>query len=299
MDQVSSKKHDSVRTRKIQFLSIGHFTHDVVGNELILGGAAAYSSATAKKLGLLTGVVSAVGKDFLHYDKLKDTPLAIAKQPNGELSKTTTTFENIYENGVRRQLVKGVSTTIRPEHIPEEWYDTSIVYLCPVANEIEPSVVHRFSNSIIGASPQGWMRRWDTSGHVYPKKWDDAFKVLPYISALIMSEEDILPFPEVADEYANLVAIMIITTGEKGSTLYHKGKKRDFPAYKTNVLDPTGAGDVFAAAFLVKLQQTKDPHEASIFANCTASFIVEKRGTEGIPNLDQVESRLKKYRLNN
>jgi sugar/nucleoside kinase (ribokinase family) len=298
MDQVSNNKHDSIKTRKIQFLSVGHFTHDVVGNELILGGAAAYSSATAKKLGLLTGVVSAVGKDFLHYNKFKDTPLAIAKQSNGELSKYTTTFENIYRNGVRRQLIKGVSTTIRSEHIPDEWRDTSIVYLCPVANEIEPSVVHGFNNSIIGASPQGWMRRWDTQGHVYPKKWEDASIVLPYINALIMSEEDISPFPEVVDEYAELVEIMIITTGEKGSTLYHKGKKRDFPAYKTNVLDPTGAGDVFATAFLVKLQQTKDPYEASIFANCTASFIVEKRGTEGIPDLGQVESRLKSFMLN-
>jgi len=57
MDQVSNNKHDIVKTCKIQFLSVGHFTHDVVGNELVLGGAAAYSSATAKKLGLLTGVV--------------------------------------------------------------------------------------------------------------------------------------------------------------------------------------------------------------------------------------------------
>jgi 1D-myo-inositol 3-kinase len=298
MDHISGNKNDDdVKTRKIQFLSVGHLTHDVVGSELILGGAAAYSSATANKLGLLTGVVSAVGKDFLHYDRFRDTQLIIAKQPDGELSTKTTTFENIYENGIRRQLIKGVSTTIQPEHIPDEWCDTSIVYLCPVANEIEPSVVHRFRNSIIGASPQGWMRRWDTEGQVYAKKWDDAPKILPYINALIMSEEDILPFPEVAAEYANLVEIMIITTGEKGSTLYHKGKKRDFPAYKTNVLDPTGAGDVFATAFLVKLQQTKDPHEASIFANCTASFIVEKRGTEGIPDLNQVESRLKNYRL--
>jgi len=297
MDQVSCNKPDSVKTGKIQFLSVGHFTHDVVGNELILGGAAAYSIATAEKLGLLTGVVSAVGKDFLHYDKFRDTLLAIAKQPNGEISKSTTTFENIYENGIRRQLVKGVSTTIRPEHIPDEWRDTGIVYLCPVANEIEPSVVHRFNNSIIGASPQGWMRRWDTQGHVYPKKWDDASRVLPYINALIMSEEDISLFPEVADEYADLVEIMIITTGEKGSTLYHKGRKRDFPAYKTKVLDPTGAGDVFATAFLVKLQQTNDPYEASIFANCTASFVVEKRGTEGIPDLAQVELRLKNYKF--
>jgi len=36
---------------RLQFLSIGHFTHDIVGDDLILGGAAAYSSSTAKKTG--------------------------------------------------------------------------------------------------------------------------------------------------------------------------------------------------------------------------------------------------------
>jgi len=291
MNQVSNSKYDDF-THKMQFLSIGHFTHDLVGNELILGGAAAYSSATAKKLGLNTGVISAVGKDFLHYDKLQGIQLAIVKEPNGELSNNTTTFQNIYENGVRRQLIKNVSATIRSEHIPDEWSNTSIVYLGPVADEIDPSVIHKFNNSIIGASPQGWMRKWDTQGHVYAKRWDDAPKVLPFINTLIMSEEDILPFPDVAAEYAELVEIMIITQGENGSTLYHNGKKKHFPSFKTNVLDPTGAGDVFATAFLIKLQQTKDPDEASIFANCTASFVVEKKGAEGIPNLDQVKLRL-------
>ena len=280
---------------KIQFLSIGHFTHDVVGDELILGGAAAYSSATAKKLEHKTGVISAVGKDFIHYDKLQDITLIIAREPDGQLSKNTTTFQNIYENGVRRQLIKGVSATICPEHVPDKLCDISIVYLCPVANEIKPSVVQRFNNSIIGASPQGWMREWNSKGQVFPRKWDDAPRVLPYIDVLIMSEEDFSSFPEVLEEYAKLVDIMVITKGEKGSTLYHDGKVKDFPAFRTNVVDPTGAGDVFATAFLIKLQQTQDPYEASIFANCTASFVVEKRGTEGIPSLSQIQLRLKEY----
>jgi len=296
MNQVPDSKHDNIASYRIQFLSIGHFTHDVVGNELILGGTAAYSIATARKLGLSAGAVSAVGKDFLHYDRLKDISLAIAKEPDGELSKTTTTFENIYENGVRRQFIKGVSATIRSEHIPDKWCNADIVYLGPVANEIDPSVVHKFSNSIIGASPQGWMRKWDNKGRVYPKRWDDAPKVLPYINALIMSEEDISPFPDIVNEYIELVEIMVVTKGDKGSTLYHNGIKRDFPAFKTNVVDPTGAGDVFATAFLIKLQETNDPCKASIFANCTASFVVEKRGIEGIPDLNQVRLRFENYK---
>lgn len=279
--------------KEIQFLSIGHFTHDIVGKELILGGASAYSSTTARKLGLNAGVVTAVGKDFLHYDKFRDISLfVINKTDNSALEYPTTTFENIYENGIRRQFIRGVSATIYANHIPDKWCNTDIVYLCPVANEVDPSVVHKFPNSIIGASPQGWMREWDSTGRVFPRRWEEAPKVLPYIDALIMSEEDISPFPNIIEEYANMVKMLILTRGEKGSTLFYDGKVIDFPAFKVKVVDPTGAGDVFATAFLIKLKETQDPVFASVFANCVASFVVEKRGTEGIPDIKQVQSRL-------
>ena len=188
-----------------------------------------------------------------------------------------------------------MSATIRLEHIPEKWCNSSIVYLCPVANEIEPSVVSKFPNSVIGASPQGWMRRWDSEGRVYAQRWDDAKKVLPYIDVLVMSEEDIAPFPDVVEEYINLTKIVVLTRGDQGSTLFHDGKVVNFPAFKVSVADPTGAGDVFATAFLVKYQQTGDPYEASIFANCAASFVVEKKGTEGIPSLAQINERLNTF----
>jgi sugar/nucleoside kinase (ribokinase family) len=107
-----------------------------------------------------------------------------------------------------------------------------------------------------------------------------------------MSEEDVSPFPGIVHEYADLTEIMVLTRGERGSTLFHNGYTVDFPAFSVSVVDPTGAGDVFAAAFLTKFRQTRDLHEASVFANCVASFVVEKPGTEGIPDLDRVRSRM-------
>ncbi len=288
------------KNKEIQFLSIGHFTHDIVDDKLILGGASAYSSTTARKLGLKAGVVTAVGKDFLHYDKLNDISLIIiGEKDNSRWDYPTTTFENIYENGIRRQFIRGVSATIYADHIPDQWCNVDIVYLCPVANEVDLSIVHKFPNSIIGASPQGWMRKWDSSGRVSPRKWDEAPKILPYIDVLIMSEEDISPFPNIIDEYKNMVKMLILTRGEKGSTLFHDGKFFDFPAFKVKAMDPTGAGDVFATAFLIKLKETSDPFVASIFANCVASFVVEKQGTEGIPDLKQVQSRLNSEGIHN
>jgi len=277
-----------------QFVAIGHFTHDVTERGLILGGAASYSTISARGLGLRCGVVSAVGQDFLHYDRFDGIPLALAGAtrqgvPAGQF---TTTFTNIYENGVRRQILKSVSAPIRPEHIPSEWLSADIVYLCPVADEVDPAIASMFPDSLIGVSPQGWMRQWDDKGRVSARKWKDAANVLPLVDVLVMSEEDITPFPEVADEYREMTKIMILTKGEKGSTLFHNGQIMNTPAFPTNTVDPTGAGDVFAAAFLNEYHRTRDLNQASIFANCAASFVVEKRGTESIPDLDRIRSRL-------
>ncbi len=272
-----------------QFISIGHFTHDVTENGLILGGAAAYSSISARKLGWNVGVVSAVGQDFLYRERFDGISLAFVES---DIHDSTTTFTNIYENGVRRQIVKSVASPIRPEHIPSEWLKAEIVYLCPVADEVDPSIVHVFPESLIGVSPQGWMRQWDGAGQVAPRKWKDAASILPHVDVLVMSEEDILPFPEVIHEDRELAKTMVLTRGERGSTLFHDGQAIDFPAFPACVADPTGAGDVFATAFLIKFRQTRDLYEASVFANCTASFVVEDQGTEGIPDLHRVRSRL-------
>jgi sugar/nucleoside kinase (ribokinase family) len=277
-----------------QFVSIGHFTHDVTEHGLILGGPAAYSSIAAGGLGLRVGVVSAVGEDFLHHGRFDGIPIAFVGAPRGKPPQggSTTTFTNIYEDGVRRQVVKNVSALICPEHIPSEWLGAEIVYLCPVANEIHPDVVRLFPDSLIGVSPQGWMRQWDGRGQVSPCKWADASKVLPHVDVVVMSEEDIAPFPEIVNEYIELADMVVLTKGRRGSTLFRDGQQLDFPAFSANTVDPTGAGDVFATAFLSKFNQTHDIHKASIFANCTASFVVEKEGTQGIPELARVRSRL-------
>ena len=74
--------------------------------------------------------------------------------------------------------------------------------------------------------------------------------------------------------------MVILTRGEEGSVLFWKGKKISFPTFRIEEKDPTGAGDVFAAAFLVQYYKTKDPIDSSRFANCVASFAVEQNGLE-------------------
>ena len=49
------------------------------------------------------------------------------------------------------------------------------------------------------------------------------------------------------------------------------------------LVDSTGAGDIFAAAFLIHLRQTSDPLAAASFANQLAALSVSRQGLAGVP----------------
>jgi sugar/nucleoside kinase (ribokinase family) len=54
-------------------------------------------------------------------------------------------------------------------------------------------------------------------------------------------------------------------------------------------VDPTGAGDIFAAAFFTRLLSTRDPWEATRFATLVASCSVTRVGLGGIPTPSEIE----------
>ncbi|MEM0015752.1 MAG: ribokinase [Saccharolobus sp.] len=85
---------------------------------------------------------------------------------------------------------------------------------------------------------------------------------------------------------------VIITLGEKGALLYTKsGRKIIIPAPKVNVVDETGAGDVFNAALAVYLEKGYDMETAVEYANKIAALSVTKMGALG-PKLEEVEKFL-------
>ena len=57
-------------------------------------------------------------------------------------------------------------------------------------------------------------------------------------------------------------------------------------------MDFTGAGDVFAASFLVAYHELGDPVRAARFAHAAAAFAIEDEGTRGIPTRAAVTARL-------
>jgi sugar/nucleoside kinase (ribokinase family) len=75
--------------------------------------------------------------------------------------------------------------------------------------------------------------------------------------------------------------------------LYQAGRWAQIAAFPRPALDPTGAGDVFAAAFLLEWSRTGDPHTAARFANAAASFIVEVPDASWFPTRAEIMQRIR------
>ena len=82
--------------------------------------------------------------------------------------------------------------------------------------------------------------------------------------------------------------IVICTLGDRGSLAVIDGKVVHFPAYKVNVVDTTGAGDVFHGAFIAGYLDGMDLVENIEFASAVSALKCQKLGGRaGIPTKEE------------
>ena len=277
----------------IDFLAIGTVTRDIATadpceTEYVLGGTVSFAAVTAARLGRRPSVVTRAGDDIdlSVLNGLGD--LHALPCPN------TTTFANLYTPNGRVQYCYTPSPPIAALDIPIQLRSPHIALLGPLVNEVLPEVATIFdANTIVAAVPQGWMRRWDDEGRVYPAPWRDMAQILPHLDALILSIEDIDGDLRQVEAFLEYVSLVVLTEYRDGSTIYRRSMDSEvesvpIPPRPANEVDPTGAGDIFATAFLLRLDETGDPLDAARYANITASFGVEGQGVTGIPSHENV-----------
>src|SRR5436190_6598827 len=273
----------------VDYVLLGHVTVDRLDDgRVVLGGTATYAALTARNMGARVGVHTSAAYEPGLIDTLGG--VHVARIP----AEYTTCFVNEYIDGKRRQTIESVAEKLTYEQILPEWRNPPVVHLGPLNQELDSTLMSRFPRSLIGVTPQGWMRAWGEAGLVRPVDWADADRVLAKADAVIISEDDVR-HKSVIDEWAAKARMLVVTLGDRGCDVYRRGEPEPFhsPAFTSATeLDPTGAGDVFAAAFLWHLHKSSgDWKTAADWANCVASFVVEKRGVAGGPKLAEVEQR--------
>ncbi len=268
----------------IDYLVIGHLTRDLTPEGPRLGGTASFASLTARALGMRVGIITAC-EDCLSAPQLEQEGIRVV----GMRAEETTTFENIQTPNGRIQYLHKIAPTIDLSMVPEQWRSTPVIHLGPVAREIDPTLVRAFPTSFVGLTPQGWFRTWDATGRVSFTDWPESSFVLQHASAAVISIEDVLGDERLVEDMASSIRVLAVTEGANGARLFWNGDMRRFRPPKMVEVDPTGAGDIFAAAFFIRLSTTRDPWEAARFATNLAAFSVLRYGLDGIPLPEEIQ----------
>jgi 1D-myo-inositol 3-kinase len=231
-------------------------------------------------------VLTSAGRDFEPARDLPGVAAFVAR------SSSTTRFVNEYDDdGTRRQVMSARADALDLNVLPDGWRDPDVLFLAPVAGEIPGRTALAFAAEVVGAGAQGWLRATDARGAVTPSDWTDPGGDLAGVHFLFLSKYD-LRDPDGAADLLRYVPMIAVTRGWEGLTLLTHQGTHDVPALPRTEVDPTGAGDVFAAACLLRYQETGDPLEAAAFGACAASCVVEGVGTSTLGDRAEVERRL-------
>lgn len=291
-----------IAEQPIDVLLVGHVSCDLLPDGgWRAGGTVYYAGALALRLGLRVGVVTSAPADVcarVCAELGEAGEVALVAVP----SAAATTFENVYAPDGRRQYLRARAEPITLADIPVAWRRCAVALVAPVARELSPRLAEGLSAEVYGATPQGWLRAWDSDGRVIPRALDpDETAALRRYTALILSREDLAGAGADAAALAEaertlaawtrLVPLLAVTAGPDGAELWRGATPERFPGFPATEVDPTGAGDVFAATFLCALAATQDAETAMDMANRVAALAVEGVGVAAIPTPERIAAR--------
>jgi sugar/nucleoside kinase (ribokinase family) len=238
-------------------------------------------------LGWEAAVVTSAAPDF---EASRDLPgVACFVAP----SRVTTRFVNDEGgDGSRRQQVLSRAVDVSLDLVPQEWRAPDVLLLSPVIGEVPPGSALAFDAVTVGAVAQGWLRRVEDDGAVTQRAWADPWRDLAGVHVLFLSEHDREGGVEGAKTLLECVPIVSVTRGVHGAVLLDRQGASEVAAWPRPVVDATGAGDVFATAFLVRYHEAGDPLEAASFAACAASCVVEGIGASTLGDRGEVRRRM-------
>jgi hypothetical protein len=270
-------------SKTLDYLTVGHITKDLAASGYTLGGTVSYSPLTALAFGLKPGILTSFSTDI---DVSALSKIEINRKP----SVSTTTFENIDTASGRKQYVHQVAEPLVTDDVPEETRNARILHLGPVVDEVDADIATLFPDAFIGLTPQGWMRHRNSDGLVGYKEWNPSEFLIEKTDAAVISVEDVRGNEDLIAEYARQFKVLVVTEGYNGARVYWHGDVRRFRAPKVEVVDLTGAGDIFAAAFFIRLEATRNPWDSAALAVNIASLSVTRARLAGVPCPEEVQS---------
>ena len=206
-------------------------------------------------------------------------------------------FENNYTGAHRHQHARmGVPVELRD--IPPEAFEAEALLVGPVLQDIDLSILTARRKGLLMLDIQGILRHLTPANQVVEKMGSDAATAIRHCDMLKLNarEAKIITLTGHIDTalkklYQMGPNLIIITQGSKGAHIYDGDHMVHLSTPKVSEIDSTGAGDIFAAAFLRQYIDSCDPIAAGQFAVIAAALSIRGIGISAIPSLPEIEKR--------
>ena len=258
------------------------------------GGAVAYAASVAEALDVRAAILASAGPDA-SLDGL-------AAHDVMRIGQTTSRFRHGRQGDSRRlRVLARPDVPLNAADLPAAWRAIPMRILAP----LQPDDIDVASFAALPPAPtavlgQGLVRTVDDHGRVYHLNTvnDEVFRHLSPEYSLFLSDEETSAWPPSA--FASILeraSRIVVTMGGEGVTIYRRDSPHvplHVPPVAAQPVDTTGAGDVFATAFILALSLglVDGDVAAARLAAGYAAAAVERVGPAPLPRRADIEARI-------
>lgn len=262
------------------------------------GGSAANTVIGLSKLGMKTGFIGKVSKDYdgklllgnLQKEGVDTEGIIISEGRSGNV------LGFVDKNGQRALYVDpGVNDLIKPDEVKLNYLeDSKVLHLASFVGEsfkAQESIIDEISEDIIVSLDPG---------RIYAERGINYLKNILNRTDIILTNEEELKYltgnkyksfkegAEVLLEYN--ITTVVIKRGDKGVYITNGDENHLIEPFAVNCIDTTGAGDAFNAGFLYGLLNNKNIEESGKLGNFIASCCIGESGAiKGLPKISELD----------
>lgn len=280
----------------LEVVLIGHIVIDTIVRGTRrwqnLGGTVVYGAFAALRHEAKPSIVSKVGEDF------PDEYFLFLSRNGIDLSHVrvvrgmrTTRFKLTYKDSERELTLQSRAEDITAYDVELINLDGKIVVAGPVIGELAPSILESIHSraALTAVDLQGYLRTAKVKGEVKLSRSEAAVKALENADIVHADAEEasVLTSLEPPSAAAWIASrgpkAALVTMGSAGAYVATTDKVLYVPSFEpSQVVDTTGAGDIFLTVFTVEYARGAPLEEAAAMAAAAVSFRVERQGFDSL-----------------
>ncbi len=264
------------------------------------GGQAANTSYALALMGFKVGFMGVVGEDKFG-DFILETLDGVDTSRIKRRGRTGICLVILDEKGERTLMVfPNANDTLSFEDLDVEYAsNTRFLYLSSFAGKLPLKAQIKLVNTV----PDSVKVAFDPGALHVGKGMKSILPIISRSQLIFLNEEELRVLTGRSDGkgakrlLSSGAEIVVLKRGAKGSTVYTEEGFFHVPAERVEVVDATGAGDVYAAGFIASLLKGFDLKLAARIATRLAAISIQGYGREKYPTKDEFDEVLEEVKV--